>query len=78
MVGACHGTPPKSKCKPEKRVFYPTDKLDISHVEVVEELGQHYRVEWFDNGRGMSRREATRICTKRAPGLQTYFRRRYR
>lgn len=77
-MGAGHGTPLKSKCKPGKGVFYPIDKLDISHVEVVEELDQHYRVKWFDNGRGMPRREATRICTKRALGLQTYFRRRYR
>lgn len=78
MVGTDGGAPSKSECKPEKGAFYPIDKLDISHVEVVEELGQHYRVEWFDNGRGMSRREATKICTKRALGLQTYFRRRYR
>ena len=56
MVGAGHGTPPKSKCKPGKGAFYPIDKLDISHVEVVEEVGQYYCVKWFDNGRGMLRR----------------------
>lgn len=38
----------------EKGAFYP--KLDIPGVEVVEEPGQHYRVKWFDSGRGMPRR----------------------
>ncbi len=40
----------------EKGAFYPLDKLDIPNVEVMEEPGQHYRVKWFDSGRGMPRR----------------------
>ncbi len=42
--------------KREKGAFYPTDKISIPGVEIIEEADQCWRIRWFDNGRGMPRR----------------------